>query len=117
MMRLRSVAVSERSSGPLVPGFAGSSRTRSMLLIITLASLGCGGSKPAETAPARPFAGTRLVVGVVGDPAIVPSIKTQQGEWMAQTGAELSILEKPVDPKAIGQVDILVFPGDRMGDL
>ena len=61
--------------------------------------------------------GMKLVVGVVGDPAILPSVKTQQGEWMARTGAGLSIREGPVDPRSLADVDVLVFPGDRMGDL
>ena len=58
----------------------------------------------------------KLVVGVVGDPAILPSIKAQRGEWAAQTGAELRSCDAPVDPGA-RRVDVLVFPGDRMGDL
>ncbi|WP_435009145.1 ABC transporter substrate-binding protein [Tundrisphaera lichenicola] len=117
MMRVRSVTVSERSGRHILPGFPGHPRACSLLLAVALASVGCEGPKSTENAPARPFAGTRLVVGVVGDPAILPSVKAQQGEWMAQTGAELSIRDEPVDPKAPGDVDILVFPGDRMGEL
>src|SRR5260221_9472181 len=88
-----------------------------VVAVAVLASVGCEGSKPVPTAPSKPFAGTKLVVGVVGDPAILPSVKAQQGEWMAQTGAELSIRDTPVDPKTAREVDVLVFPGDRMGDL
>ena len=72
-------------------------------------------SKPPE----KPFAGLKLVVGVVGDPAILPSIKAQRGEWAARTGADLVVLDEPVEPKgrSSANVDVLVFPGDRMGDL
>lgn len=78
---------------------------------------GCGGPAPPPAVPARPFLGTKLAVGVVGDPALLPSIKAQRGEWAARTGAELTVLDAPVDLKTIGDVDVLVFPGDRMGDL
>jgi multiple sugar transport system substrate-binding protein len=88
-----------------------------VVAIAMLASIGGACTKPTPTAPSKPFAGTKLVVGVVGDPAILPSVKAQQGEWMAQTGAELSIRDEPVDPKSAVDVDVLVFPGDRMGDL
>ena len=86
------------------------------LVALLLSAVGCDGTKPVSS-PARPFAGTRLVVGVVGDPALLKSVGTQKGEWMAQTGAELIFRDGPVDPKAMGDVDVLVFPGDRMGDL
>ena len=56
--------------------------------------------QPAPDPPAKPFAGPKLVVGVVGEPAILPSIRAQRGEWAARTGAELSILDEPVNPKA-----------------
>ena len=86
------------------------------LSIAWMMPIGCGDSAPPDTR-SRPFAGTRLVIGVVGDPALLPSVKAQQGEWMARTGAELEIRPEPVDPKSVGGVDVLVFPGERMGDL
>ncbi len=76
---------------------------------------GGGGSKDGP--PAKPFEGVKLVVGVVGDPALLPSIKSQRGEWSARTGAELVVLDRPVDPAAVRDVDVIVYPGDRMGDL
>ena len=88
-----------------------------VVALAMLASVGCDGSRPTPTAPSKPFAGKKLVVGVVGDPAILPSVKAQQGEWMAQSGADLSIRDEPVDPSSVRDVDVLVFPGDRMGDL
>jgi multiple sugar transport system substrate-binding protein len=85
--------------------------------IAGLVGIGCEGTRTPPAPPARPFAGIQLVVGVVGDPALLPSVKAQQGEWMARTGAELVIRNEPVDPRSAQSVDVLVFPGDRMGDL
>jgi multiple sugar transport system substrate-binding protein len=84
---------------------------------LTLALAGCGTPPPPK--PVKPFAGLKLVVGVVGNPAILPSIKAQRGEWAARTDADLVVLDEPVrlDGLAKSNVDVLVFPGDRMGDL
>jgi multiple sugar transport system substrate-binding protein len=83
-----------------------------------LALAGCGDPAPPK-APEKPFAGMKLVVGVVEERALIPSIKAQRGEWAARTGADLTILDEPVAPDALAKsnVDVLVFPGDRMGDL
>jgi multiple sugar transport system substrate-binding protein len=88
------------------------------VLAIGLTLAGCGGSGPPP-APSKPFVGLKLVVGVVGDRSLLPSIKAQRGEWSARTGAELVVLDEPVDLKTLDKagVDVLVFPGDRMGDL
>ncbi len=85
-------------------------------IVAILGVVGCDGNKPAPP-PARPFAGTKLVVGVVGEPALLKTVGTQRGEWIAQTGAELVFRDGTVDPKSVGGVDVLVFPGDRIGDL
>jgi multiple sugar transport system substrate-binding protein len=89
------------------------------IAVVSLISVGCGGGKTPDAPPSKPFLGTKLVVGVVGDPAILPSIKAQRGEWAARTGADLVILDEPVEPKGLlsANVDVLVFAGDRMGDL
>lgn len=86
------------------------------LAALTLA--GCDG-KPEPKKAEKPFAGSKLVVAVVDDPALLPSIRAQRGEWAASTGAELTILDKPVAPEdlAKSKVDVLVFPGERLGDL
>jgi len=85
--------------------------------LLTLGPTGCDGGKQPSPATTRPLEGRKLVVGVLGDPAILGSIATQRGEWRAQTGADLVLQDVPVDPKAIRGVDVLVFPGDRTGDL
>ena len=85
-------------------------------LLLAAGVVGCDGTKP-PTPAARPFEGIKLVVAVVGDPALLGSVATQRGEWRAQTGADLVLRDGPVDPKALKGVDVVVFPGDRMGDL
>ncbi len=87
---------------------------------LAMGLVGCGGGGAGASkggAPAKPFEGVKLVVGVVGDPALLPSIKAQRGEWSARTGADLVVLDRPVDPGAVRDVDVVVYPGDRMGDL
>ncbi len=82
-------------------------------------ALGVGGCDRDRTPPppSRPFQGMKLVVGLVGEKGLIPSIKAQRGEWAARTGAELVVLDDLVDLKATSTADVLVFPGDRMGDL
>lgn len=60
-----------------------------------------------------------LRVGIVGDPAIGPTVAAQRGEWEEKTGAKIEILTGSIDPASEGRpdADILVFPGDRIGDL
>ncbi|WP_435021594.1 ABC transporter substrate-binding protein [Tundrisphaera sp. TA3] len=73
--------------------------------------------EPKAEAPARPYQGVKLVVGAVGDPAILASVKSQRGEWAARTGGDIEIRDTPVDPAKVEGVDVLIFTGDRMGDL
>jgi len=89
----------------------------SPLPALALALASCTPAAPPP--PARPFAGLKLKVGVVGDPALVASIQAQRGEWTARTEAELTVLDEPVklDSLAKSNADVLVFPGDRLGDL
>ncbi len=86
--------------------------------LAALALAGCDKGLPPKP-PEKPFAGQKLVVAVVGDPALLPSIKAQRGEWAARTGADLTILDEPITLEALAKsnADVLVFPGDRMGDL
>ncbi len=84
-----------------------------------LALAGCDtGSTPA-TPQGPKFAGTSVTVGVIGDPALVASVQANRGEWAARAGAEIVLVDKPVEPKDLeGQnVDVVVFDGERLGDL
>lgn len=78
---------------------------------------GCGRPEPPAVPAAERFRGTRLVVGGLGAPALLRSVAAQRGEWVAKTGSELALRDAPVDPKAPGDVDVVVFAAERLGDL
>jgi multiple sugar transport system substrate-binding protein len=87
-------------------------------MLAVLAIAGCGKSEPAETAAKpQPFAGMKVVAGVLGDKALLPGLQAQRGEWAAASGADLSFREVGADPDALKGIDVLVFPGDRLGEL
>lgn len=91
---------------------------RSWLLGIGLfGTLGCWSSPSRPTAPAQPYRGVKLVAGVVGDPTILRTLASQRGEWAATNGAEVSIRDEAIDPKATEGVDVVLFRGDRLGEL
>jgi len=84
---------------------------------LTLILAGCHGSPPPGP-PKPPFQGVKLVAAVLGDQGILPGIRSQRGEWVASSGADLVIADKsPADAKSLQGVDVLIFPGDRLGDL
>ena len=109
MMGLRYPGVNH-SIRPVAAGLA---------LLVAALVVGCSSGTSAPKPPVKLFLGMKLVVGVVGDPALLPSIKAQRGEWAARTGADLVVLDEPVDPRGVARstADVVVFPGDRMGDL
>jgi multiple sugar transport system substrate-binding protein len=77
---------------------------------------GCGSSSPTPAAgPA--FRGVRVVVAAVGDPAVLTTVSAQRGEWEASRGASCEVLGKAVEPSATQGAHVLVFRGDRLGDL
>jgi multiple sugar transport system substrate-binding protein len=86
-----------------------------IILALLLLPAGCGPQAPTATGPA--FQGVELEVAAVGDPAILEAVRVQSGEWTAETGARLTIRSAPVAPGEAAGVEILVFPGDRLGDL
>jgi multiple sugar transport system substrate-binding protein len=79
---------------------------------------GCGGSEPAAGPPKPSFQGTSLVAAVLGDQGILPGLQSQRGEWAASSGADLSFrTDAPPDLKSMQGIDVLIFPGERLGDL
>jgi multiple sugar transport system substrate-binding protein len=51
------------------------------------------------------------------DPAILTGVARERGEWMASRGADISIRQEPVSLEAISTLDVVLFSGQRMGDL
>ncbi len=82
-----------------------------------VAAAGCGGSSeiPANSTPN--FTGITLKIGALGDPAILAGAKLQRGEWVASRAGALEFGEKGVEIPELSSVDVLLFPGERMGDL
>ncbi len=72
--------------------------------------------KPPEKA-APSFRGITLRVGAIDEPGLLTGVIAQRGEWMASRGGEIVVVEKPVALDSAGEIDVLVFPGDRVGDL
>lgn len=82
-----------------------------------LCLLGCAPRPDGPPAPARPFQGTSLVVAAVDDPAILKTVAARRGEWEQTRGGLVSIREGAIAPEDVRQVDVVLFPGDRLGDL
>lgn len=86
--------------------------------VIVLAMIfgGCGSPVAEKSGPPKqPFRGAKLVAALIGDQALLPGLKSQQGEWSATSGAELSFRE--ADLTSLQGVDVVIFSGDRLGDL
>lgn len=86
-------------------------------LTLSLALPGCWGGSPAPAKPVLPIQGARIVVGVVGDPAILGTVTVQRGEWEASREASCSILDKALEIGETEQAHVLVFPANRLGEL
>ncbi len=97
------------------------SRIRSRWVRFSLVLLGlfsgCGQPGAPGGKPALPFQGARLVVASVGDPRILPVIVAQRGEWEVSRGASCQILDAAVEPSKPEGAEVLIFSGDRLGDL
>ena len=77
---------------------------------------GCG--TPTATKPAPlPFRGVSIVVAAVGETAVLPTVSAQRGEWEASREASCRVLDQPVEPSNLAGAQVLVFRGDRLGDL
>jgi multiple sugar transport system substrate-binding protein len=95
----------------------GTSRSWFSALVLVTSAVGCGGSSNEPLTPAQPFKGVTIAAAAIGDPAILPTLIAQRGEWSANRGAEVTIRETPIDPRSTEGVDVLLFRGDRLGEL
>jgi multiple sugar transport system substrate-binding protein len=83
----------------------------------TFAIVGCGGATEANKKLNPSFTGISLKVGTIGDPAILAGAKLQRGEWVASRSGSLEFVDQPVEIAGISDLDVVLFPGERMGDL
>jgi multiple sugar transport system substrate-binding protein len=85
----------------------------------SLAALsGCSGQEAEKPAAHPTFAGIKLSLGVVGDPAVLTGVTAARGEWTASRQADLAIASEPIrDLAKPGDADLLIFPGQALGEL
>ncbi len=88
-----------------------------LLVGIVAASHGCW-QDPTPPPSSRPsFAGITLTVGALDEPGLLEGVNSQRGEWVASRGGQVEIRPKPITVESAGEVDVLLFPGSRLGDL
>src|SRR6516165_4127601 len=88
-----------------------------LLAPVAIQVTGCHTGTTAPAPPARPFRGLTITVAVLGDPAILTTVAALRGEWTATRAAEVVIRQSPVAPRSLQGADLVVFPGDRLGEL
>jgi multiple sugar transport system substrate-binding protein len=88
-----------------------------VLVSVASAMTGCSSGTTAPAASAAPYRGLTVTVAAIGDPAILTTVAALRGEWTATRAAEVVIRQSPADPRSLQGVDLLLFPGCRLGDL
>lgn len=99
-----------------------SSRVLGAFCVSLVLLAGCPTVTPEDEAPSSglPAEGVRLRVAVVDDPALATAISQLQGEWNAQSGAELAV--EPMTLEALRaakslEVDAVILPSAEVGPL
>jgi multiple sugar transport system substrate-binding protein len=59
----------------------------------------------------------RLVIGALGHRAILDTLNSQRGEWEERHAAEVSLQPETSQQASLEGLDLIVFPGERVGDL
>ena len=88
-------------------------------LLCLLLLAGCPKSAPEpKTGPERlPLEGVKLRLAVADDPALAAAVVQARGEWNAQTGAELEVVEiaaKDLEGANPPQADAVIFPSHAL---
>jgi multiple sugar transport system substrate-binding protein len=78
---------------------------------------GCHDSSEPPKKLAPSFAGISLKIGALGDPAILAGVTPQRGEWEASRHGSLAIHDEPVSVETLANIDVVLFPAERLGDL
>ncbi len=90
---------------------------RWLILAGTALCAGCWGTPAPPKAQAPSFRGVSLRVGAVDDAGILTGVSLLRGEWGASRGGEVVMIDKPVAAEAALGADVVIFPGERLGDL
>src|SRR5271157_5412764 len=89
--------------------------------IVSLCGLsGCWGEdRSLPSSPVKPsFPGVKLAVGALGDSAILTGLSAQRGEWVASRGGDITIKDEPIRSlENLSDLDLLIFPGQELGNL
>ena len=90
---------------------------RGLLAVVVSAISGCGEEpKTPENSPPR-FQAVTLKVGALEETGLLAGVVANRGEWDASRGGKIQVVEQALTLDKAGEVDILLFPGDRLGDL
>jgi multiple sugar transport system substrate-binding protein len=91
-----------------------------LLVLLLLAGCPKPGPGPKSEPAARPLEGLKLHLAVVDDPALAAAVARVQGEWNAQTGAEINvehITEKDLLSAATLPADAVLAPSHLLAVL
>src|SRR5271155_4040348 len=87
------------------------------LLPVSVFVTGCQQASDAPKNPAPSFPGITLRVGAMDDVPILAGVRPQLGEWEASRRGNVVIHDEPVTLQSVTEVDIVLFPAQRLGDL
>jgi multiple sugar transport system substrate-binding protein len=89
-------------------------------LIVAGGMLALGGCWRASEPPKSQvpsFPGISLKVAALDDPAILTGVSVLRGEWEASRGGAIAVVEKPLAAESPLAADVVIFSGERLGDL
>lgn len=85
---------------------------------VIAAASGCGRGGSTPTGPVEPYSGVALRVAVLGDPGMAEALDDRRGEWERSRGGSVAIdAREAAAVDDLDGVDLVVFPGDRLGSL
>ncbi len=87
------------------------------LLLVGVFGTGCQQTSDAPKNPAPSFPGITLRIGAVDDVPILAGVRPQLGEWEASRHGNAVIRDEPVTLQSVTEVDIVLLPAQRLGDL
>jgi multiple sugar transport system substrate-binding protein len=90
---------------------------RRALVVGILGLLGCTENDATATRPPQPHKGVRIVVGAIGDAAILETVSPQRVEWEEKHLAQVTLQVPSTKSAPADAPDVVLFPGDRMGEL
>ena len=87
------------------------------LLLVGVFGTGCQQTSDTPQNPAPSFPGITLRIGAVDDVPILAGVRPQLGEWEASRHGNAVIRDEPVTLQSVTEVDIVLLPAQRLGDL